>query len=192
MNISIHLLNDCIAQKRKAQFELYRQCYPMLMSVCLRYRKNRDEAEGLLNQAFLKIFNNLKKYNPSVPFEAWIRRITINTIIDDYRKQQRVESKMQYTDFEGADSYKEPVDFNRAEQLFDAQQIEQLIHRLSPMARQVFNLFAIDGYGHKEIGKMLRITEGTSKWHLSDARKKLKQMLQELLEEQKCVNQKRG
>lgn len=192
MKISITLLKDCIAQKRKAQFELYRQCFPMLMAVCMRYRKNRDEAEALLNQSFLKIFNSLEKYNPEVPFEAWIRRITINTVIDDYRKKERTKAKMEYTDFEGVDTYKEPIDFNQADQLFDAAQIEALIHQLPPMGKQVFNLFAIDGYSHKEIGGMLQITAGTSKWHLSDSRRKLRGMLQALINEEACLNKKRG
>ena len=96
MNIEKHLLEGCIRGERKAQYELYKLCYGILMAVCFRYERNKEDAEFLLNKAFLKILNNLESYSSSVPFEAWIRRITINTAIDEYRKSQR--SKVDYVE----------------------------------------------------------------------------------------------
>jgi len=179
MTISLQLIKDCAAKDRKAQFQLYRSCYPLLMGVCMRYRRSEDEAAEVLNTGFLKILNNLEKYNKEVPFEAWIRRIMINTLIDDFRKNRKVKELIEYTDFEHEEIFTESVDFNTADRMFDAEEIELLIQKLPPMSQKVFNLYAIDGYSHKEVGEMLGISDGTSKWHLSFARKKLKEMIQQ-------------
>ena len=89
MEIDQKLISSCINNERKAQFELYKKCYGLLMGVCLRYQKNREDAEEVLNQGFLKILLNLDKYNTKIPFEAWIRRVMINTVIDEYRKDKK-------------------------------------------------------------------------------------------------------
>ena len=89
MDIPKDILKKCRKNDRRAQFELYELCYPTLMSVCLRYEKNKESAEELLNLAFFKILTKLDKYAPNVPFEAWIRRVAINTIIDEFRKKSR-------------------------------------------------------------------------------------------------------
>lgn len=151
----------------------------MLMSVCMRYNKQEEEARGMVNQGFLKILTNLEKYDPKVPFEAWCRRIMINTLIDAYRKNKRHKERINYTDFEDYHDYDGIVDLNEAEHHFDAEAIEQIIQCLPDMSRQVFNLFAIDGYSHKEISSMLGMSEGTSKWHVSSARKQIKKMMAE-------------
>ncbi len=179
MTISLQLIQDCAKKDRKAQFQLYRSCYPLLMGVCMRYRKSEDEAAAVLNAGFLKILNNIEKYNKEVPFEAWIRRIMINTLIDDFRKNRKVKELIEYTDFEHEETFTESVDFNTADRMFDAEEIELLIQQLPPMSQKVFNLYAIDGFSHKEVGKMLGISDGTSKWHLSFARKKLREMIKQ-------------
>ncbi|NND32672.1 MAG: sigma-70 family RNA polymerase sigma factor, partial [Saprospiraceae bacterium] len=129
-----------------------------------------------LNTAFMKIINSVNTYRESVPFKAWIRRIMINTAIDYYRKNRKYQEMIKYPDDEYAVETVS-VDFNHADQNFDAEQLLELIRQLPPVTHQVFNLFAIDGYSHKEISKMLKMSEGTSKWHLSSARKKLQVML---------------
>ena len=187
MTISLQLINDCARGDRKAQFQLYKSCYPILMGTCLRYRKNQDEAAEVLNIGFMKILTNISKYKESVPFEAWIRRIMINTLIDDFRKNRKVKELIEYTDFEHEEIFTESVDFNTADQLFDAEQIELLIQKLPPMSQKVFNLYAIDGYSHKEIGDMLGISDGTSKWHLSSARKKLQELMHQMMKSPKAM-----
>ncbi|MFK7947987.1 MAG: RNA polymerase sigma factor [Saprospiraceae bacterium] len=185
MNIDATLLQACQKNDRKAQSQLYKSCFGLLMSVCIRYKKDEAEARAILNQGFLKILTNLNKYDPKIPFEAWIRRIMINTIIDEFRKYKKHKERTQYTDFTATDTFNDKVDFNTADQMFDAADVEYFIKQLPPVSQQVFNLFIVDGYSHKEIGKMLEITEGTSKWHLSSARKRLKKMLKEAMEKER-------
>lgn len=89
MTISPELLEAARKGARKAQYELYQQCYPVLMAVCLRYRRDESEASAALNDGFLKILQNLHRYSPEVPFVAWIRRIQINTLIDMFRREAK-------------------------------------------------------------------------------------------------------
>ena len=132
MNINRQLLDDCRSGDQKAQYQLYRSCFPLLMSVCLRYKKEESEAVASLNAGFLKILNGLARYRPDVPFEAWIRRIMINTIIDEFRKDRQVRELIDYKDFSNAEeNYFQQVDYNKADQQFDAEQLEALIHRLA-------------------------------------------------------------
>ncbi|RMG61910.1 MAG: RNA polymerase sigma factor [Bacteroidetes bacterium] len=180
MNLDPRLLTACKKDDRRAQSELYRCCFPVLMAVCLRYASNQDDAVAALNLGFLKILRSLDRWKEHVPFEAWIRRIMINTMIDEYRKQRRYEAHMTVQDFAEMPEAG-PVDFNEADRRLAAADIEALLHQLPPMSRQVFNLFAIDGYSHKDIAELLEISEGTSKWHVSAARKQLRRLLAEVL-----------
>lgn len=178
MNVDPHILEACRRSDRKAQSALYKQCFSLLMGVCVRYVKQEDEAVALLNMGFLKILNNLDRYRSEVPFEAWIRRIMINTVIDEYRKNKKHKALIEYTDQEDKAVYtSDSVAYNDAAEQLEAEEIEQMIRALPPVSQQVFNLYAIDGYSHKEIGEMLRISVGTSKWHVSFARQKIREML---------------
>ena len=187
MNVNQQLINDCRKGDRRAQFQLYKSCFSVLMGVCMRYKKDEDEAASILNQGFLKILTNLDKYQNAAPFEAWIRRIMINTIIDEFRKNRKVKELIEHTDFSQHQVVNSKVDYNLAEQKFDAERLEAFIKQLPPVSQKVFNLYAIDGYSHKEIGDMLGISDGTSKWHLSSARKKLKEMIQQAINAYKVI-----
>ncbi len=178
MVIEKQLLAACIKRDRKAQFHLYKKCYGVLMSVCMRYKRNREDSAELVNRGFLKILDNIEKYNEVSPFEAWIRKIMINTVIDEFRKERKEIEAMEYSDFQNNIHYNKHVDFNSADRNFEAEELENMLRELPPVSQQVFNLFAIDGYGHKEIGEMLKISEGTSKWHVNFARNKLKAMIE--------------
>jgi RNA polymerase sigma-70 factor (ECF subfamily) len=171
------LLKDCAKGNRKAQFALYQQCYPTLMEVCLRYRKNEADAAAMLNQAFLKILSQLHRRPAKAPFEAWAKRITINTLIDDFRKNRKVKELIAATDIQELPESYSGVNYNEAEQQFDAEQLEAMIRQLPPVSAKVFNLYAIDGYPHAEIAELLGISAGTSRWHLASARKKLQDMM---------------
>ncbi|MEN0004576.1 MAG: sigma-70 family RNA polymerase sigma factor [Bacteroidota bacterium] len=177
MTIDPQLLKDCIRSDRKAQYKLYQTCFQVLMGVCMRYRKNEADAASALNMGFFKILDRLDTYNPEVPFQAWIKRIMINTLIDEFRKERKVRELIHYTDMKEHEYTTDLVDYNEADKQFDAAQLEALIQLLPPVSQKVFNLFAIDGYAHKEIATLLGIKEGTSKWHLSFARKKLRELL---------------
>src|SRR4051812_18373088 len=98
MNIQPQLIALCIKHDRKAEYELYRVSYGYLMSICLRYSRDKDTASENLNLGFLKILNSLATYKPEVPFKAWIRRIMINTLIDEYRKLRREREKVTYVE----------------------------------------------------------------------------------------------
>ena len=187
MNIDAKLLQACKEKDRKAQFQLYKSCFSLLMGVCIRYKKDEEEARSILNVGFLKILTNLEKYNEKVPFEAWIRRIMINTIIDEFRKNKKERELVEYTDFVANDRFNKRVDYNEADKLFDVAAIEHLVKQLPPVTQKVFNLYIIDGYNHKEIGEMLGISAGTSKWHLSNARKILKAKLQKAINASKSA-----
>lgn len=177
--MNLQLLQDCKKGDRKAQFQLYRLCYPTLMRVCLRYQKNESEAAAALNTGFLKILKNIDKYSGKASFEAWIKRIMINTMIDEFRKNRKVRELIEHTDFSESHHVNTQVSYNEADEKFDAEELEILIQALPPMSQKVFNLYAIDGFSHKEIGAMLKISDGTSKWHLSFARKKLREWIRE-------------
>ena len=167
------LIDRCKTEDRRAQLELYKLCYSPLMGICFRYTRNREDAESYLNQAFFKILTNLDKYQESVSFMAWIKRITINSIIDDFRKNKKyIEKENQVEEF--ADYMTQRVDYNQADRELDAEELRLMIVSLPPVTQKVFNLYVIDGYKHEEIGQLLGISEGPSKWHLSNARKTLR------------------
>ena len=174
VKVSEALIKRLVKQDRKAQMELYRICFSLLMSVAYRYKKNEEDAAALSNDAFLKILTNIKKYNSNNPFEAWIRRIAINTAIDDYRKNKKREEM-----FEAADSFEgiEKVTYNEIDNQIETEELNDMLLELPKATRVVFNLFAIDGYSHKEITEELGIGLETSKWHMKEARKRLKAVL---------------
>ena len=176
MTVQPQLIALCIKHDRKAEYELYKLSYSYLMSICMRYARDKDSAVEALNMGFLKILNNLEHYRPEVPYKAWIRRIMVNTLIDEYRKNKRQRENVTYVE-----EYFDNSDFsevNEALSRISCRQIFEQVNRLPEATRRVFNLFVIDGYSHKEIGEMLDVSEGTSKWHLNAARQKLKQYIE--------------
>lgn len=180
MNIDPKLLARCQKNDRKAHNELYRLCFGYLMAICLRYENNREDAESLLNQGFLKIITQLDKFRNEVPFKSWIGRIMVNTIIDQFRRNKKHREHMSDVDLEEVRQI-DYIDFNEAAQELDAEELEKMIQQLPEMSRKVFNLFAIEGYSHKEISTMLDISDGTSKWHVSFARKSLQEMMKRIM-----------
>lgn len=181
MNVPEKLLKACIKEDRRAQSELYRHCFGVMMGICMRYLKDEQEAVAALNQSFLKVLKGLEKRNPKAPFEAWLRRLTINTVIDEYRRNKKFHAHIQVEDFSEGSGYTHSLDFNEADRRLDAEEIERLIQALPPVTQQVFNLYAIDGYSHREIAKMLEMSEGTSKWHVSTARSRLKEQMAHMI-----------
>jgi len=166
------LINGCLKQDRKCQKMLYKAFYGFSMAICLRYAGDRDEAAGVMNQGFLKVFTKIESYDSSRPFKAWLGRIMTNVSIDYYR----ANLKMAYNE-----------DLDQAEHMHDVSvatdhnlnysDLLAMVQRLPQGYRTVFNLFAIDGYSHEEIAEMLSINIGTSKSNLFKARQKLKQMI---------------
>ncbi len=166
------LVTDCINNDRKAQERLYRNYYKSMMNLCLRYCDNEADALPVLNIAFFKVFKNIKQYDASkAQLYTWIRKIVINECLNHLQLQK---GKMQQVVI-GADHeiQIEPSVFNKMKEA----DLLHMVQLLAPATRAVFNLFIIEGFGHKEVADMLGISEGTSKWHLNDARKKLQSMI---------------
>lgn len=168
------LLHAAHSGDRKAQYMLYKACFPVLMAVCARYRRNQQDAVASLNKGFLKIVQNIPQYHQkAVPFDAWARRIMINTLIDEYRREKNWRELTVLTEDMTQSLPKGQSAQNEADQQLDAQFLEALLHKLPPMTQKVFNLFALDGFSHQEISELLGMSEGTSKWHVSYARAQL-------------------
>jgi RNA polymerase sigma factor (sigma-70 family) len=177
MEIPHELIERCQQGDRKAENELYRVLYSFLMSISRRYIRQEEKARELVNIGFCKMLMNIKKYQPVAPFQFWARRIMVNVLINEHKKE-----KLHYGNHSYVESYHDDEKYsaiNHAVAKFDVSAIAALIEKLPPASRQVFNLFVIDGYSHAEIAALLRISEGTSKWHLNAAREKLKLLLQE-------------
>ena len=160
------LIKGCIKQQADAQKYLY-NCYaPTLYGICLRYTKNVHDAEDLLQEAFIKIFNNLDKFKFNGSFEGWLKRLTINMAINNYHNKKKETCEPVNDDYEH-------YSHNEIIEKMNAEQILQSINKLPEGYRMVLNLYAIDGYSHKEISDMLGISEGTSKSQLSRAKASL-------------------
>ncbi len=165
------LIGGCIRQERGSQKMLYKAFYGFSMGICLRYANNREEAAEVMNQGFFKVFTRIETYDVSRPFKAWLGKIMMNVSIDYYR----ANLKMAYT--EDLDKAENISDGELADRKLNYDDLLAMIQKLPTAYRTVFNLFAIEGYSHDEIGAMLNITSGTSKSNLHKARQKLKQMI---------------
>ncbi len=168
-----HLIKGCIKQDRSAQKALYEAFYSFAMAVCLRYAANRNEAAEIMNEGFFKVFMNITRYDSGRPFKPWIGRIMTNAAIDYYR------SNLKTSQFEDLEKARYITDGAAIVGKLAYQDILAFIQRLPPAYRAVFNLYAIDGYTHKEISGMLGISIGASKSNLHKARQKLQEMIRD-------------
>ena len=177
MTISTELLKSCKKGSEKAYYQLYKLCFSDLMSVCVRYYQHQEDSNSSLNIAFLRITQNLDKYSEEVPWDRWIKKIMINTIINEFQSNKRRKETFTTTDY--SESYLiDQLGYNEILESINVDHIKSFIHQLPESQNKVFNLYAIDGFSHKEISDMLQIPVGTSKWILSEARKKLKQQVE--------------
>lgn len=161
------ILRRCIKQERKAQKLLYEQYSPGLLGVCMRYTGNRAEAEDILQDGFVKIFNNIKDFEGRSSLIGWMRRIIINTAITHYHKNLKHQHHYdidELRDINVGDCNIEDLEFTREEML-------GVIESLPAGYKMVFNLYALEGFKHKEIAEQLNIDVNTSKSQYSRARK---------------------
>lgn len=154
---------------------LYHRYSSKMYGVCLRYCKDSEDAQDLLQDGFVKIFKNLEKFRGEGSFEGWIRRIFVNTSIEHFRK-----SVKNYAVTDTQEIIIEDPSWNALENLAE-KDIIKMIQDLSPGYRQVFNMYVIEGYSHKDIGNILGISEGTSKSQLARAKGILKKIVEEKL-----------
>lgn len=167
------LIQDCIAWNRQAQRKFYEAYAPALYQVVKRYVFNDAAAQEILNDSFYKIFTRLEQYAWQGPIEAWMRRITVNTITDYLRKHIKNERAVEITEVAEEDAY---VESSAVSNLSYAELI-RCAEALAPMQRAVFNLHVLENLSHKEIAAMLSISAGNSRYILNDARKQLKQII---------------
>ncbi len=146
-----------------------------MYGLCLQYSKNTDEAKDILQDGFVKVYKNLWQYSYTGSFEGWVRRIFVNTAIENFRSK-----KMKFSNIEIHD-VSEKFSFDYIVGEISAKEIMLLVQELSPQYKLVFNLYAIEGFTHKEIGQKLNISEGTSKSNLSRARGILQKKIKEIM-----------
>lgn len=164
------LIQKCKKQDIKAQEELYKMFAHKLFPVCLKYSATYQQAEDNLQDAFLMIFKSMPQYKNKGSFEGWMKRIVINTALQKYRKQTVFEIIRE-------DHYKEPeIEIDEDEVSVDY--LLKIIQQLPDRYRQVFNLYVLDGFSHKEIAEIMNISTGTSKSNLARARVILKEKIE--------------
>lgn len=171
-------------KNRQAQQELYLRHSYMMKGICLRYAANETEAEDILQEAFVRAFKNLDKYSGKGPLGAWLRKITVNMALEQYRKNKSLKKLASLFDQKDANL---TIEDGAIEQL----ELEDLLGKIQTLPagfRTVFNLYAVEGYNHKEIGEMLGISDGTSKSQYSRARVLLRAMIEaESVDEKKIL-----
>jgi RNA polymerase sigma factor (sigma-70 family) len=167
------LVKACQAQNPKAQNTLYNRYAGRLMGVCLRYANDSSEAEDIFQEAFIKIFSHIDQVRPET-LSAWIKRIVINTAINHYRQQKKhheIDEINDVVENEYFDTQTNAIDNMSQEELLN------LVQKLPKGYKMVFNLYAIEGYAHKEIGEIMNITEANSKNIYAKAKKSLQKMI---------------
>ena len=165
------MIEGCLRGERSAQEVLYHRFSPTLFAICLRYTGDYHQAEDMLQEGFIKVFSKLNSYRFEGSFEGWMKRIFINTAIENFRRNQHLNHTLEVDDLKN-DLVQED-DFHRLSEA----ELLNMIQRLSPGYRTIFNLYAVEGYTHNEIAKMLGITVGTSKSQLARARYLLQKMV---------------
>ena len=168
------IIRGCIDRSHKYQELLYYKYSGKMFGVCLRYASNYHSAEDILQEGFVKVFRNIERFRGDGAFEGWLRRIFVNTAIEHFRKTVHL-----YPIVDSAPLAPESADTNALDGLM-AEDLMTMLQELSPGYKTIFNLYAIEGYSHKEIAEILNITEGTSKSQLSRARYLLQKKLQDL------------
>jgi RNA polymerase sigma-70 factor (ECF subfamily) len=184
------LLEHLRRQDRDAQRQLFDFYHKKLSAICFRYLKNEDDALDALNRSFLKIFGKIHQYKAEAKLELWIKRITINTCLDKIKSDKNYKQKFILTD--EFSFYGEPNDENNAiDEWWGAalsipsEILFKQIENLPPATCTVFNLYAIDGFTHAQIAVQLKISVGTSKWHLNNARTILKEKIIYIIQNKK-------
>lgn len=168
------LIKDCQNNSIKAQEALYHGYSRLVMGIAVRYAKSRYDAEDVFQEIFIKIFQNISQYRNDGSFEGWIRRISVNTSLKRIQKE-----KFQQLLDDIGEIKEEPVPHEGALDKIAAKELVELIDKLPLGYKTIFNLYAVEGYSHKEIAESLRISEGTSKSQYFHAKKMLKQLLQQ-------------
>lgn len=166
------IIKGCLKSNRNSQRKLYEHFYGYAMSICLRYSKGREEAVEILNDAFLKVFKHLDKFDPAQTFKAWLRRILINAAIDHHRKNQSLHAPLDLSAAAELAAEEMPLPV-----LSKDEDVLPILQKLSPAYRVVFNLYVMEGYDHQEIADMLGIDVRTSRSNFLRAKQNLRVLM---------------
>lgn len=172
-NLESQLIRQCIKGERSAFQKLYNQNAAWMFAICMRYHKNQEDAEDVLQESFIQVYRNLQSYKFEGNFKGWLRKITVNCALAKFRlhKIETISFNQKNTNHDFS-----ALDTTLLDDL-DAQELIYYINQLSDGRRQVFLAYAVDGFKHNEIAELLGISEGTSKSQLFDARKELMQAI---------------
>jgi len=166
------VIKGCCNNDRASQEKLYKHFFPAMMRMCLRYTQDRENAMLIVNDGFLKVFKKINQFEHKGSLEGWIRRIVYHAISDYFKKESR---QIKFLEFENYDKKIEPQAIG---ELYE-QDLLSLLDQIPKTSAEVFVLYAIKGFAHKEIAEQKSISVGTSKWHLSEARKRLQLLITE-------------
>ncbi len=170
------IITGCRKKNRAIQEHLYKTHYSLFLKVCARYAKNMQDAEQLLNDGFLKIFTQIDKYGNTGSFEGWMKRVVVNTCLDYLRSTYLKEEMTMHVNAIQPEESTLSVTNDGLEQI-EFRELVNMIQTLPSMTRTVFNLFVFEGFNHKEISEQLDISEGTSHWHVHQARNTLQKKI---------------
>ena len=176
------IIEGCLKSSRKAQKMLYDKYASRFLGMCMRYAKDRLEAEDILQEGFLKIFGRISQFSGIGSFEGWMKRIIVNTAITNYRQNLKHYYKQHIDEVNETD-----IDAPFSDSEYSLEELLKVIQALPPGYRMVFNMFAIEGFQHKEIAEMMGIDVTTSKSQYSRARKLLREKLAELKKEKRVL-----
>ncbi len=175
------LIEGCKRGSRKSQQVVYEYLYSTMLNVCARYFSDIEEAKDVLQEAFIKVFLNMKRYNGEGSFEGWVRRIVVNLAIDTLRKQRQkfISLDSQTYEWLGEEDSNEEIEWNHT-LMKEGKRVLEAVQNLTPAYRATFNLYVIEGYSHQEIADMLGVSVGTSKSNLAKAKMNLRKKLGQL------------
>jgi len=180
------IIAGCIKNNRRCQNVLYKKYFEMMSGIALRYSYDQSQVLPGINMAFYKVLKNISRYSNEYSLATWIRKIVVNHFIDLYRKNQKHLDNLDYNSSEYIAELEGAPNLGLIN--LEIKDLLEMLESLPAATRKVFNLFAIDGYKHEEISDLLQISKGTSKWHVSNARKILQQKFDEAQEEEKKRN----
>ncbi len=165
------IIKGCMQNRKADQYRLYAMFSKQMFGLCLRYAASYDEAQDILQEGFVKLFKNLSSYKGKGSLEGWVKKIFVNTAIEKFRE------RIYHLPLEEFVDYEEYVNHNLGSQALHTRDILAFVQKLPMQYRIVFNLYALEGYSHKEIGETLLISESTSRSNLARARMLLKEKL---------------
>ncbi|MDG5799921.1 sigma-70 family RNA polymerase sigma factor [Marinilabiliaceae bacterium ANBcel2] len=182
------IIENCKKGKREAQKKLYELYAPQLLAVCIRYTKNREDAEDFLHEGFLKIFDKIDQYKGSGSIEGWMRRLMVNSILEEFRKNKKYTflDESYLTNFNEKESDSADSEEDDSSDAVSLKEVLAIIEELPKKYQMVFKLYVLEEYSHNEIANQLNISIGTSKSNLSRARRWIKNRL-----EKKTVKKKK-